>query len=111
MVRVTEQILQRMVDAIVRAVQPEKVILFGSRARADGQAGSDVDLLIVEREPFSAGRSRRRELRRVRRALAAFRVPKDLLVYSADEVVRWQGSASHVIAGALREGRTLYERS
>ncbi len=57
MIEVTDEVLDAMVRAIVDAVDPEQVWLFGSRAR--GQAGpeSDVDLLVVEREPFVAGRS------------------------------------------------------
>jgi hypothetical protein len=35
-------------------------------------------------------------------------VPKDVLVYSRDEVERWKGSSNHVIRTALREGRVLY---
>jgi predicted nucleotidyltransferase len=38
MIAVTEQIIQDMVRAIVAEVSPERIILFGSRARR-GQAG------------------------------------------------------------------------
>ncbi|MFW6163012.1 MAG: nucleotidyltransferase domain-containing protein [Planctomycetota bacterium] len=99
-----------MVTAVVAAVKPERIILFGSQARADQGSGSDVDLLVVLAEGFHEGRSRRWELQRVRRALSGFRVPKDVLVYSSDEVARWADSLNHVIARAVREGRVLYER-
>ena len=110
MVEVTEGMLRDMADAIVREARPEQIILFGSRARRDGGERSDVDLLIVEREAFVQGRSRRREISRIRRALWEFPVPIDLLVFSRDEVERWRGSLNHVIARALREGRVLYAR-
>jgi hypothetical protein len=46
---------------------------------------------------------------RIWRCLSDFRIPTDILVYSADEVAQWQDSSHHVIAKALREGRVLYE--
>ncbi len=110
MPEVTETVLLDMADAIVRAVQPEEVILFGSRGRGDHRGWSDVDLMIVEAEPFGPVRSRRQELSRIRGALGRFRVPKDILLFSRAEVTEWQASLNHVIARALREGRVLYAR-
>jgi hypothetical protein len=37
-----------------------------------------------------------------------FRVPKDVLVYSRDEVARWKTSPNHMIRRVLQEGRVLY---
>lgn len=102
--------LEGMVSAIVREVGPEEIVLFGSLARGDETAASDVDLMVVEREAFGQGRSRRRETSRIREALWEFRVPLDILVFSRDEVERWRNSSHHVIGRALREGRTLYAR-
>ena len=108
--RVDDALLERMVQAVVDEVDPERVILFGSRARGDAAADSDVDLIVVESAPFGEGRDRDAEETRLWRALARFHVPKDLLVYSRDEVEYWRGSLNHVLARALREGRVLYER-
>jgi len=110
MVHVTDDTLDRMVRAIVAAVDPERVILFGSRARGDAGAESDVDLVVVEAEPFGPGRSRHDELVRLYHALADFRVAADVLVYSNADVAYWRDSLNHVLARALREGRTLHER-
>lgn len=101
-------LLDRMVRVIVDEADPEQVILFGSRARDGATAESDVDLLVVEAEPFGAGRCRCAEAVRLYRALAGFDV--DVLVYSKDEIAYWRDSLNHVAARALREGRTLYER-
>lgn len=110
MVHVTDDTLDRMVQAIVAEVDPERVILFGSRARGDAGAESDVDLVIVEAEPFGPGRSRHNELVRLYHALADFRVAADVLVYSNADVAYWRDSLNHVLARVLREGRTLHER-
>ena len=45
--QVTDDLLSDMVQAIVAEVDPEQVILFGSRARGDARKDSDVDLVVV----------------------------------------------------------------
>ncbi len=107
---IDEDVLREMVDTIVDEVDPESVILFGSRARGDAKEDSDVDFVVVESSPFGSGRDRRNEETRLWRALAGFAVSKDILVYSSDEVDYWRDSINNVLARALREGRVLYER-
>ena len=110
MTRVSDDLLNRMVQAIVDEVDPEQVILFGSRARGDERENSDIDLVVVEAEPFGPERSRHREMVRLYHAVAGFPVPTDVLVYSHEDVDYWRNSLNHVLARALREGKVLYER-
>ena len=101
-------LLAEMTRAVVETVNPEQVLVFGSHARGDATAESDVDLLVVESQPFGLGRSRRQELQRIRRALSRFPVPKEVLVYSRAEVERWKDSLNHIIRKAYSEGKVLY---
>jgi predicted nucleotidyltransferase len=110
MITLTDELLDAIVETIVREVDPEQIILFGSRARGAARDDSDIDLLIVEREPFGPSRSRRQEMTKLWRVLARYPVSKDILIYTQDEVKRWQTSINHVIGHAMREGRVLYER-
>lgn len=110
MIRITDEILRDMVKVIVDEVDPEQVILFGSRARGDASADSDLDFVVIESSSFGAGRDRRLEAAHLWRALADFDVPKDILLYSGDEAEYWRDSVNHVLARALREGKILYER-
>lgn len=105
-----EALLQHMVDTIVREASPEAIILFGSRARGDARPDSDVDLLIVETEPFSPQRSRRKEAARLYIALKGLAISKDLLLYSRDEFEQWKNSMNHVVGRAVREGKVLHGR-
>ena len=75
MTQVTDGLLEQMVQAIVDEVDPEQVILFGSRARGEEREDSDVDLVVVEAEPFGKTRSRRLEAVRLWRVLSRFVVP------------------------------------
>ena len=106
----TEEVIAEMVERIVREVDPERVYLFGSRARGDAREDSDVDFLIVQREEPGVERDPHRQEVQLWEALSQFRVAKDILVYPAAEVERRRGWLNHVVAYALREGRLLYER-
>ena len=106
----SEDMVRRMTEVIVREIHPAQIILFGSRARGDASPDSDVDLLIVQDEPFSLARPREQVRRRLCERLAGFGVAKDLLLFSRDTVEAWRHTTNHVIARALREGRILYER-
>ena len=110
MTQVDDEFLQRMAQAIVDEVDPEQVILFGSRARGDAREDSDVDLVVIEAEPFGKGRCQRAEMTRIREAIRDFKVPKDILVFTLADVEYWRDSLNNVLARALREGKVLYER-
>ena len=99
-------VLAEMTARIRDAVQPERVILFGSRARGDGGPASDVDILIVG--PSSLPRWKRTPP--VYRLLAGLGVPKDIVWWTREEIEEWRGVRSHFITRALREGRVLYEK-
>jgi predicted nucleotidyltransferase len=99
-----------MVDVIVREAAPDTVILFGSHARGDARADSDIDLMVIEAEPFPANRSRRAEYSRLSYALREFPFAKDILLYSRDEFAYWRDSSNHVVGRASREGRVLHDR-
>ena len=76
---IEDSLLKEIVETIVREADPEQVILFGSRARDDARADSDIDLLIVEKAPFTLQRSRRKEMARLYFALRKLPIAKDLL--------------------------------
>ncbi|MEA1996264.1 MAG: nucleotidyltransferase domain-containing protein [Gemmatimonadota bacterium] len=110
MIEVSDEVIEQMVKTIVNEVSPEQIILFGSRAKNQSHPDSDVDLLIIENEPFGKDRSRKEETGKLWRALAHFQVPLDILLYSRHEVDYWRDSLNNVVARALREGKVLYER-
>ena len=107
---VDQDVLNRMVEEVVRAAEPEQVYVFGSHARGEAREDSDVDLLVVEREDFGKEHSRLRETNRIYKALSGFRIPVDVLLYSSSEFAKWRGSLNHVVGRCAREGRLLYER-
>jgi predicted nucleotidyltransferase len=85
------------------ASSPARVILFGSRARGDGRAGSDVDFLVIEERV----ESKLDEMVRLRDALADWDVPVDVVVVSRREAERAGERPGSLVRRALAEGRVL----
>ncbi len=97
--------LDKAVQALILAApNAEQIVLFGSQARGDADAGSDLDFLVIEPEV----ENRAQEMVRLRRALRPLRVPVDVLVYSRDEVNRWGQQPGTALYWALREGRVVH---
>jgi predicted nucleotidyltransferase len=105
-VMVGEALLAEIVRRLVEAIDPDKIILFGSRARGDADAHSDVDLLIIK--PSQDAHHRRAG--QAYGALWGIGVPTDVLWYTPDEVEEWSEVRFHVTARATSEGRVLYEK-
>jgi predicted nucleotidyltransferase len=81
------------------------VILFGSRARGDSTATSDVDFLVVQRDVGD----RFEESVRLAQVVADLRVPADVVVVSEDQVAEWGAVPGTMVYDALTEGRVLAE--
>lgn len=111
MVSVTAKTWPEIASLLVPTLHPEKIILFGSYAKGTPHKDSDLDLLIVTGRPFENPADRRKILSRVRHILSEIRIPKDILVYTSDEVEKWKGSINHIIGHAFKEGKPIYERS
>lgn len=102
---IDEQILQEVVKRIVAAAQPSRVILFGSYGRGDADAGSDLDLMVIEPEvPDQYA-----EMIRLHEAVSHTGLGVDVLVYSEAEYRRRSQVPGTVLYWARKEGRALYE--
>ena len=102
----TEELLREIVDRILAAGNPLKIVLFGSRARGDAGAESDLDLLIVEE---SAEPRYKRSSKYYRATHGPF-PDRDIVVWTPAEIEQWRAVPNHFVTAALREGRVLHER-
>ena len=93
------------VETLAKATpDAEQIVLFGSHARGDADAQSDLDLLVIE----STVEDRAREMVRLRRALRPLRLPVDVLVYSRAEVDQWGQQPGTALYWALKEGKVMH---
>ena len=105
--KVDEEFLKEAVKRIVSAVDPEKIILFGSHAYGEPKKGSDLDLLVVVKE---SSLPRYRRSVPIYKALAGILIPKDILVYTEKEIEEWSNVPLAFITTIIRKGKVIYER-
>ena len=105
-IAIQDQRLDDMVQRILAAGNPQKIVLFGSRASGKARADSDYDLLLIE--PSTLPRYKRAA--RYRRALIGAAPAKDILVWTPAEVEAWSGVPNAFITTVMREGVVVYER-
>ena len=96
-----------MVALIAGAFEPERIILFGSRARGDAQPESDVDLLVV----MPDGTDETDTTVAMHALLHTMPLPKDIVVSTPSEIARRGHIQGNVLYECLRRGVVLYERS
>ncbi len=80
----TPEALRRIVDRVVEAAQPDKIILFGSAARGLMGPDSDVDLLVVK----SGDYHRRRLAQLIQQNLWGIEEAADIVVVKPEDVER-----------------------
>jgi predicted nucleotidyltransferase len=98
-------ILDEVVRRLVDAFQPERIYLFGSRARGDHHEDSDYDVLVVLREPAVPKHELNVEAYRVLRGIG---VSVDVLIWSRKEFDRQAPVVSSLPETVLYEGQLVY---
>jgi predicted nucleotidyltransferase len=100
-----DDLIGDVVRRIVQAAQPDKIILFGSRARGDARPDSDIDILVIQN---STEPGYRRDAA-LYLALAGLNAPVDVITYTPEEVRDWSAVPQAFITTAVREGKVVYE--
>jgi uncharacterized protein len=105
--RVGRETFSEIVRRIRAVATPQKIVLFGSRARGDHRPDSDIDILVIAESPLP----RHRRSIPLYAALAdlSLDVDTEVVVYTPAEVEEWRGAGGAFITTALREGTVLYE--
>lgn len=103
----TNELIADMTNRIARDFRPLRIILFGSHARGNATADSDIDLLVV----LAEAPDKRQIAIEIRRALRDLPISKDIIVTTPDEIARRGDLIGPVMRPALREGKVLYERN
>ena len=103
----TEPPIDEIVQKIVRAFHPRRIVMFGSRAREEAGPQSDLDL-FVEMETDLKPMERRRA---VDRLFGLRGWAMDIVVYTPEEVNRFKNVVGTLLYTLVREGKTLYEQA
>ncbi len=101
---ISQQARDEVIRRIVEAVDPIRIILFGSAARGEEHEGSDVDLLVV----MPDGAHRRHTAQAIYPSLLGTGVAVDVLVATPSDLERYGDSPGLVYREIMREGIELY---
>jgi predicted nucleotidyltransferase len=100
----TQEQLDLIVQRVVDAVHPLRVVLFGSAARNAMTPDSDIDLLVV----MPDGTHRRHTMEHLYTQFSGVAFPVEVVVATPEDLERYGRSAGMVYRWALDEGRELY---
>ena len=106
----SDTVLDTAVDAAVQRIvsrfAPQRIVLFGSRARGETGRDSDIDLLVVVPETAN----KHRVAVAIRRELRDLPAGKDIVVATPAEIERRRDISGTVLHEALRTGTVVYEQ-
>ena len=83
-----------------------KVLLFGSRVRKDYSIDSDYDFLVITKKSVDI-RQKRLYKSQLRKKLAKYKIPADILIQSEAEVKVKKEIIGHIIREILKEGISI----
>ena len=102
---ISQATIRNVVDTIAERFKPEKIVIFGSCARGDAGPSSDLDLLVIMKSDLP----RYKRTTPLRLLFDPTPCPMDILVYTPEEVRRWNGTVNHIVTEVLSKGVTVYE--
>ncbi len=100
-----DPVLGRAVERLVAALAPDRIYLFGSRARGDAGPDADYDFMVVVGESADPALTRART---GYRALLGLGIAKDVLVWTREEFDSMLHLKASLPATVVREGRLLH---
>lgn len=99
--------VELVIKAIADNFSPYKIILFGSYASNQSTADSDLDILVVMDTELPA---HKRSVP-IRLLFKPMPCAMDILVYTPEEIARWNGTVNHIITEVFRSGKIVYEHA
>ena len=98
--------VQAVVQRLIAAARPKKIILFGSYVRGELTPHSDLDVLVVTRDDVG---SPRRESVRLRNAVGDIRMPMDILVVPESRFRALRDKVGLIYREAALRGKVVYD--
>jgi predicted nucleotidyltransferase len=101
-----DSVLSRIIDVIVGSLDPDAIILFGSRARGNAREDSDFDICILKKNISD----QRKIARSLYRALYSVGVPVELIVETPDSFNKFKDNPHLIYREIARYGKVVYEK-
>lgn len=100
----TSQVIESLINRIVDAVHPIRIILFGSAARGEMGPSSDIDVMVVVPD----GTHRSDTARYLYKQMFGFGFPVDIVIVTSSVLERHKDSIGLIYRTVLAEGKEVY---
>lgn len=96
----------KAIEIIVQVADPDKIILFGSRARGDNKKDSDYDICVIKRDV----EHRRKLAQKLYRSLYGVRISIDIIVETPENFDEFKDDPFLVYKQIARDGVLIYDK-
>lgn len=108
---ITNEQINLLKDVIVETMHPKKIYLFGSYVEGTATEHSDLDILIEVEKSDLPKSKRNLEVWTKMDNYKELHFPKDIFVFTTEEMNDWKDLKNSFINNALYQSKTLYERN
>ena len=98
--------LEKIIARIVEEVDPDKIILFGSRAKGKNRKSSDYDVCVLKRD----AKNKSKLAKRIYRKLFGVGASVDIIVETPEKYNELKDKWFLVYSDIAKNGRLIYEK-
>lgn len=100
-----DKTLEKILEKILEVINPDKIILFGSRAKGTARDDSDYDLLIIK-----SGIDNKRKIAKKIYLNLNLPVSVDIIVQTPEGIEENKTRFYSIVNEAFNEGKVIYEQ-
>jgi predicted nucleotidyltransferase len=100
----TSQIIEELIERIVTAVHPLRIVLFGSAARGEMGPNSDIDVMVI----MPDGTHRSNTVRYLYKQIFGFGFPVDIVVATPSVLEQHKDTIGLIYRAVIAEGKEVY---
>ena len=101
-----QNIIKKIINAVLQVIVPDKIILFGSQARGNARSDSDYDILVIK-----SGIQNESEIEGdiyIKFFYEDFLASVDVIVAKSEDIEKYKDKTGCFLASALKEGVVIY---
>lgn len=99
-----KKVLEKIINAILQVITPDKIVLFGSRARGDARENSDYDILVIKANI----KNERDMAKKLYRNMRGINAGVEIIVKTPESVEKSKQRLVSIVKEALEEGIVVY---
>jgi predicted nucleotidyltransferase len=99
-----QKILDKIINAILQVIIPDKIILFGSQAKGEARPDSDYDILIIKANV----EYRRKTAQEIHKKLIGTNTSVDIIIETPERLDKYKDVVDYIYKSILEEGIVIY---